>query len=148
MTWLREKTAGHRSTILLSIAAVVAAGMLYLAVDPFGGPGNPDIKQVRWSLPAGYSPSPASRTIKVSITGGVCGAEPDRLDHTDVHATSSRVAISAFLGSTPPYRNACPAVGIVLTKSVHLDKPLGRRTIIDTKDGEQRWPRLQRAVAR
>jgi hypothetical protein len=133
-----------RRTTALALAVVVATAALPAALpaaaEPPADPSGARVVQVPWTLDQKFV-KPTARSIRIQITGGVCGVEPDRFDHADVRVTRSKIRISAFLHQSPPRGDVCIALAVLIPARVALPARVRDRSIFDTADGQRRWPR-------
>ena len=123
---------------LVAIAALCAA--LPAGAEPPADPGGRVI-QVPWTLDQRFV-KPTARAVRIQITGGVCGVEPDRFDHADVQVTRSKIRISAYLHESPPRGDVCIALAVLIPAKVSLPARVRDRSIFDAADG-RRWPPRQ-----
>jgi hypothetical protein len=100
---------------------------------------KPHSKLVRWSLGS----VPHGRQIKIEAVAGYCGAgKRPLISKVRVREEGSKVLLGAVLtefnGPGP-----CAGVGVGVSKTVTLAKPLGRRGLYDASVNPpaKRWPR-------
>lgn len=125
----------------LAVACVFAAGVTYFAdrihaaqytspptfgtatVHPEFGPGeNSDLQGARISQ---------NGTLQLVATGGRCAAVTDIRKLETAKSIRVRVQVA-----TVPYSGGCAMIAIPWFVDVHLDAPLGSRTLVDDTTGQ------------
>jgi hypothetical protein len=124
--------------VMLVAVAVGACGSSSGATEEHAA-AKPHSRLVRWSLGS----VPRGRQIKIEVIAGYCGAgKRPLISKVHVREEGSKVLLGAvlteFIGPGP-----CAGVGVGLSKTVTLAKPLGRRGLYDASVNPpaKRWPR-------
>lgn len=116
-------------------ASVLAVAAPDLFTPPplhrFGPPGSGN------SIEGSATVSPSGTTIKLTFSGAPPGSAPCEANYR-VSAVSSQQAvaftITRVVAPVPPGQ-ACPALAVLRTAVLHLDRPLGSRVLISATDG-------------
>lgn len=100
-----------------------------------------ETRPVRWQI----SGRPRGETVRVWVDPGWCGGAPEpKIGHVEVTETDQRVSILVVVADVEEaaVEGDCAAIGLRLTRTVHLERPLGGREIVDASSNppEPRWP--------
>ncbi len=97
----------------------------------FGPPGSGN------SIEGSATVSPSGTAITLSFSGAPPGTAPCEANYR-VSAVSSRQAVAFTItkvAAPVPPGQACPALAVVRTAVLHLDRPLGTRVLVSAADG-------------
>lgn len=108
--------------VLLIATAVLLAGCSMSQGSAAAGPPQPS--QAMKAIPLEWQvDSVEGSTLTITTLGGACASVPPSVK---VEESQSSVTINVFEESSP---TPCQAVGSLQTQTVHLEEPLGTRTL-------------------
>jgi hypothetical protein len=136
--------------------AVIAVGLAVAALGcGLGACGGEDSSietyQAPWKLnglhPSGVPLSPATRDIPIYSEVDTCIGPPwPRIERASVREESARILVTAYVHEEPIKAKRCLGIATAARGTIHLDHPLGSRSIYDTA-GETR-PGFERPILR
>lgn len=123
-----------RRRVLLVGAAVFVAAFVVIATPlvTFERPAP-------WELAT--PPNPTDTSIDITVLGGGCRADDERLGDVAVEETADTVVVTATIRKPVVTGTVCPAVLRVHQTSVKLRAPVGDRRLVDGRTGQTSPPR-------
>lgn len=78
------------------------------------------------------APEEAATELPITVLGGGCHADVERVSRVEVHETDDQVEITAFIEepSTPAFAS-CDSIGVSHAAMAVLQRPLGDRELVD-----------------
>jgi hypothetical protein len=90
-----------------------------------------------------------TKDVRIQVEGGYClGQGRPKLDHMTVDEEEGRILVTTYLRQAPFAGKSCEGLGLLVPATIHLEAPLGSRSIFDTSGSSRagfnkptlRWP--------
>ncbi len=112
--------------VILGMAALVAGVVVVVGVLAMGDV----VRLLPWQLRG--DPDSTATSVPLTVLGGGCGADSEKVARVEVQETAQQVTISTYLRKDRvPVGQACTAVGTAHDVTAHLDQPLGGWRLVD-----------------
>ena len=116
-----------QSRVWILVSATVLTGTVLVGILLTG-----DVVRLHpWELRG--EPAATATSVSLTVLGGGCGADTERVARVEVEETAHQVTIGTYIRKDRfAAGQACTAVGTAHHVTAHLDQPLGSRRLVDT----------------